>query len=175
MSVRLLLAVVVAAALIASSLPAIDAAQQARADQTLDESTQEIRDAVSLLVRHNDPVPPGIPGARRRVRIEVPAQTPEATLTLGSAGEGGHPADGNRTDVISSRIRGRDLKVTPIDADVRIVRDGSICSDGTGLRLHEDAIVTLSYVLVDGDPTVVATRGFKSPNPTTQSHVRFVR
>lgn len=172
MSVRLLLAVVVATALLASSLPAVDAARTARAEYVLSESTQRTHDAMVQLPRRNDPVPPGVPGARRQVAVSLPPDG-AGSLRIGDGGDSSQIDDDRRSDVLVYQVDGENPHVRRLETDVRVVRNGVIQSDDTALVLRRDSVLTLRYVRLDGVPTILVTRGFKSSNRTNPAHVRI--
>lgn len=178
MTVRVLLAVLISAALLASAIPAVEEAQRMRAEHQLSESAESIQTAAAGIARRNDPVPPGVPAARERVHVEVPESSTGATLRVGVPVSPGSSdsTTASPPDVraVTTRVSGRTPTTYPVDVPIRAA--GRV--DGVGsapLVLHEDAKLTLEYRLVDGRPTVVVTRGFKSGNRTTQSHVRTVR
>lgn len=157
MSLRLLLAVVVTAALLAASLPAIQSAQQARADQALTGTVDRIESATVDLVRHSDPVPPGVPGAVRQVRVEIPRQPTGVTLALGPDPEGGN---GSAT-VIRGSVPGEPDVVARLDVPVRPSgADRPVQANGS-LSVGDSTTLTLEYRRVAGEPVVTVTRGLK--------------
>ncbi|MFB6153338.1 MAG: hypothetical protein ABEJ27_03710 [Halodesulfurarchaeum sp.] len=175
MSIRLVLAAVLGAGLIAAAMPVVESAQQARADRAVDERAVRLAAAIEQMARRNDPVPPGVAGARRRVRIDVPDADREGPwMTVGTIPAGverlAPEADSPRTDVLSTLTGGESPRLLPVDTDVRIVRDGTICADGAGLSIHEDTVLMLGYVIRNGTPSVTVTREFTSENGTTPGH-----
>lgn len=181
MIVRVVLAVVVATALLAAAVPAVREVQQSRADQTVTTSADRLRTAIEEVERDSDPVPLGVPGARRRVRIEVPDKPSQASLRIEPVGTGSRAgADGrtNGPDAGSeglTRVRytasGTDETIHVLDTNIRIVHGDELASRDTTLAVREDTVLTLSYRLVNGTPTVTVARGFKSGDGSTQSHV----
>lgn len=169
MSVRVLLAVVLAAALLASSLPAIQDAQRARADHQLRGSADRLGAAIEDVSRHNDPVPLDVPGARRRVQVEVPTNAERAVLQIHATPRGNRSGAPARIDV---SVPGNPTRHTMTAAPLGIWRDGRVVRDGPPLTLREDTVLTLGYRRVNGTPTVTVARGFKSGNRTTSGHVR---
>lgn len=157
MSVRLLLAAVVTLALLAGSIPAIEQANRARADQALADTTDRLSAAITSLERRSDPVPPGIPGARRRVEIDLPEGSTTARLTIDPKGVA---PDINDSGAIRYRVSGSQTRVEPVDADIAVVgRAGQIVSRETPLVIREDTVVTLGYRFVDGESVVTVARG----------------
>lgn len=157
MSVRLLLAVVLAGALVAASMPAIDAAQRAQADSELSRTVEEIETATSAMVRHSDPVPLDVPGATRRITVEPPSQPADATLTIGPAPDAS-PRNGSQVAV---RIPGEPVDRTRLSPTVRpLGPDGAVDWDGS-IAVTEPVELTLTYREVDGSPVIEVARGFK--------------
>lgn len=154
MSVRLVLAVVVAAALLGAAMPVVEDARHDVAATGADRAAQDVADAVTDLVRSGDPVPRGVPGGRRVVAVAVPER---ATVVVGSAANGS-VRDGATDDVIAARVPPATERRTRVDADVRVVRAGVVRQDDEPLVLREDERIVLQYVLVDGDPTVTVER-----------------
>lgn len=178
MTVRVLLAVLISGALPASAIHAVEQAQRMRAEHQLSESDESLQSAAAGLARRNDPVPPGIPGARERVHVEVPETSTGATRRLGvpvsPRATGSTTAGAPGVRAVTTSVSGRAPTTYPVDVPIR--SEGRV--DGVRpdpLVLQQDAHLTLEYRLVDGRPTVVVTRGFKFGNRTTQSHVREVR
>jgi hypothetical protein len=157
MSVRLLLAVVLAGALIAASLPAIDAAQQAHADAELTTAAEDLTAATQWLVRHSDPVPLGVPAATRRVTVTPPAEPDGARLLVGPPPDSSH-ANGSRLTV---QIPGDPATHTRLGPTVRpMAGDGTVRWNGS-LSIRDPTELTLTYRQVGGRPVVAITRGFK--------------
>lgn len=149
MIVRLVLAVVVAAALLGAAVPVVEDARHDLATTTADRSVQTLADAVEDLHRSSDPVPRGVPGATRVVEVEVPA---DGTITVGAATT--DPAiDGPSGDVIAYRVSPNATGRESVDVDVRSVENGRVSPDDA-LEIRETGRVVLRYVLVDGEPTV---------------------
>ena len=71
-AVRTLLTVLVAAALVGASLPAIDEARADRTGARLDATAIRLSDAAAALVATDDPVPLGERGASRTVVVALP-------------------------------------------------------------------------------------------------------
>lgn len=77
---RTVLAVALAAALLAVSLPAVDSARETHAETRVETAVSRLETAASELARASDPVPLGSPGARRHHTLRLPQ------ATWGSAG-----------------------------------------------------------------------------------------
>lgn len=71
-AVRTLLTVVVAAAILGSSLPVIAEARVDRTESALDATATRVTDAAASLVATEDPVPVTAQGARRTVTVTIP-------------------------------------------------------------------------------------------------------
>jgi hypothetical protein len=153
MSLRLLLAVVVAGALVAASLPAIDAAQRAHAEGDLETTVTDIESATTALVRHSDPVPPGVPAATRRVRVPLSEGSSGARLIIG-------PAAGDSGTKITVHVPGAPPGVTVLNATVRPPERDRVSWNGS-LTVGDEARLTLEYRRVDGQPVITVARGFK--------------
>lgn len=157
MTVRLLLAVVLAGALVAASMPAIDAAQRSQADSELSRTVEEIETATSAIVRHSDPVPPGVPGATRRITVEPPAQPDGASLTIAPVPD----SDSRNGSVVTVRIPGEPADRTHLSPTVRpLGSDGTVQWDDS-IAVTEPIELTLTYRRVNGTPVIEVTRGFK--------------
>ena len=72
-AVRTLLSVVVAAALLGASLPALDDARTARTEQSMETTATRLAEAATTLASTDDPAPPDAPGARRTLSVTVPS------------------------------------------------------------------------------------------------------
>lgn len=97
--IRVVLAVVLAAALLSVALPAVDAGRVDRTATRLDAATARIERAARSLLAHEDPTPPGVAGARRRVGFRLPVRSWTAVrATLRIDGE---------ADAVTYRLAGR--------------------------------------------------------------------
>lgn len=181
MIVRLVLAAVVAAALIGAAMPVVEDARHDVAATDADRSATAIADAITDVKRSNDPVPRGVPGAKRVVTVDT---SDGATVTVGSrpnrteSGSGDdltesgmgddrtesstsedRPAlDGPTDDVISYRVPPGTTDIVTVDVDVRVVKNGTVRPDGEGLVLRDGQGAVLRYELVEGTPTVTVER-----------------
>lgn len=177
MIVRVVLAVVVASALLAASMPAVREVNQYRADQTVASSADRLEAAVDALERDSDPVPPGVPGARRRVRIEVPDHPTGSALRIEpetpglEAGSDGEQNGSSGRTTLTYTAAGTDEPIHVLDTNVRVAHDDGVAPRGTVLEVREDTVLTLNYRLVDGRPTVTVARGFKPEDRANHSHV----
>lgn len=175
MSVRLVLAVIVALALLASAIPLVEQAQRARGEQQVESSVDTVRETASRLARRNDPVPSGVPGARTRVRIDLPENAGPVVLRIGAGfgRPGSNKDDTNDTDLLSYRVDGGERRTVPVDVDIRARHGPEMRSDSDALVIREDTTITMGYRLVEGAPVVTVVRGFKSGNRTSESHARL--
>lgn len=176
--IRVVLAVVLAAALVGASLPAVEDARATRAARTAERGAAALRDAATGLVRESDPVPHGIAvvGAHASVRVRVPAPAlADAGLTYLAVG--GHPdrslrIDGPASDAVVYRVGDRPPRIVPFPVDLRAIRAGRLRGDAVPLVLRGDARLRLGYVRVDGGSAVTvarrSVRKFKSGNGTSR-------
>jgi hypothetical protein len=196
--IRVLLTVLLAAALAGASLPAIEDARAARATQTAESGAATLQAAAAELVRESDPVPrgAGVSGARVETRVRVPPPT-FAGAGLTYLAVGGHPdrslrTDGPDSDVVVYRIGDRPPRVLALPVDLRAVRDGRLRGDAAPLALRGDARLVLGYARVGGESAVTvartrirnrdgdrdqdrvrpSVRNFKSENAASRLHVR---
>ncbi|MEF8771260.1 DUF7311 family protein [Halodesulfurarchaeum sp.] len=157
MSLRLLLAVVLAGALVAASMPAIQAAQRTQADRQLSTTVDDLNTAAMALVRQSDPVPPGVPAATRRVRVSLPDKPADAGITIGP------PADGNTSgrSQIRTMVPGDPPGHTVLNETIRPHGPDGAVSWNDSLTVRESTELTLHYRRVDGTAVITVARGFK--------------
>lgn len=72
---RVVLAVAMAAALLAASLPAVDTARVHHGDERTVGELDALEAAATTLAERNDPPPPGVAGPRRTVTLSLPEGT----------------------------------------------------------------------------------------------------
>lgn len=156
MTLRLLLAVALAVALVAAATPAIDSARVSRSELLVERDADRLAAAATTLAAEESP------GARRTVTVSVPARSPTAaavTLTVGGvAGRDEDVTDSTTTDVLAFRVAGGRRHVHRVGTDLRVVRDGEVAeSDAAAVLLRggETYAVTLRLRRVDGRRTVV--------------------
>lgn len=172
MIVRLVLAVVVSAALLGAAMPVVEDARHGVAATDADRSATAVADAITDIHRSSDPVPRGVTGAKRVVTVDTSDGT---TITVGSrsnrteagagdnriehgAGENRTARDGQPDDVISYRVPPGTTGAVEVDVNVRVVKNGTVRPDGEGLVLRGGQRAVLRYELIDGDPTVTVER-----------------
>lgn len=146
MTVRVVLAVLLALALVAAAQPAIEHAQDTRDAAALDAAVDRTGDAISDLHRRSDPGPTFATAPRRTLDLDVPDG---AELRIASA-----------PPRLESQLG--DGRTTHRSLPVRVVT----CGDTSELSGE----MTLVYVTTPAGPVVVATRGFIPWNGTTASH-----
>lgn len=116
-AVRTLLTVVVAAALVGASLPAVDDARADRTAARLDATATRLSDAANALVATDDPVPAGERGASRTVVVTLPdagfADARAEYLSVGGVPNASSPS------TIGYRVDGRPPR--RVDAGVTFV------------------------------------------------------
>lgn len=151
MTVRVVLAVLVALALVAAAQPAVEHATRTRDDAALRVSVDRTADAVATLYRRNDPGETLRSAPRRTLSIDLPA---DAALSV----------HGDPPRLVASRT-GRPDHRRPLPVRVET------CGDSRALRGR----TTLAYVETRDGPTVVAMRGFIRGNGTNPLHACAVR
>lgn len=158
MIVRVLLAVLVAGALVGAAAPVVEDARRDVAATSGDREAQRVADAIVSMTRHSDPVPRGVPGARRVLRVD-PGGVGDTVVTLriGSTRSDG-AVDGPDADVVSySAAAGTSGRVR-VPVDVRGTEGRGLSGDGSGVVVSEPTTVVLRFVLVDDRPTVTVAR-----------------
>lgn len=195
---RTVLAVVLAAALVATANPAFESARTTRTERLVAGELDGIEAAGEGLVREESPAALGGPAPRRTLTVSLPAESP-TTASVEYVALGGLPgetaaeetsmADTAESDVFASRVSGGRQRVRRVDFDLRAaVPTGGdsgtnlgtdsgrrIESDGTPIVLRggETYRLSLRLVRLDGRPTVLATvRGFTTEDGTTPAHAR---
>lgn len=153
MIVRVLLAVLLAAALVTAAMPAIEDARSGVAASTAEREATRVASAVDRLPRRSDPVPRGVPGARRVLVVDPGSR---GTVRIGAApGVSGLDADGDVVSFEAGGTRGR----STVDPAVRVVgRNGTLRADAHPLVVRDRQRVVLGYALVDGRPVVTVAR-----------------
>ncbi|SDZ88296.1 hypothetical protein SAMN04488065_0988 [Haloplanus vescus] len=143
--IRVVLAVLLTVALLAAVTPAIDESRTSRTAIHLNRVTERVARAANSLVAHEDPTAPGVPGARRLVRLRLLERSWTAVdASLWVDGE---------DDQIGYRLAGeRPHRTTLREIDLR-TPNGPIRFDAAGRYRLE-----LSLVRADG-VGVVVTRG----------------
>ena len=124
---RLVLAVVLAGALLAATIPALEDGRATATDRRLRGELTSLRNVARELARTNDPVAPGRRGARRVVVLTVPdgvAAASVAYVELG--GDGGSTlayalAGGPRHEL---RLGGLDVRTTGSGSGPLVLREG---------------------------------------------------
>lgn len=104
-AVRTLLTVLVAAALLGTSLPVVDDARADRTETRLETAAIRLADAAAALVAGDDPVPPDERGASRTVAVTLPragfADARAAYLSIGGVPNASAPS------TVGYRVAGR--------------------------------------------------------------------
>lgn len=148
--VRTVSAVVLAVALLAASLPAIDDARRTRSERGVDAAAERVSAATARLTAESDPVGrvgDGLdpPAARVVVAVDLPEPS------IASAGIGRFALDGE-ADAVRYRVRGGRERIKSLPVDLYVAGDRSLWVFGEPgshrlrLRLRRDE---------SGDPAVV--------------------
>lgn len=146
MTVRVVLAVTLALALVAAAQPAIEHATRTRADASLRASADSVTDATAALRRRSDAGETLATAPRRTLTLDVP---PDAALAV-------------RQDpprLVARRSGGGHHTTT---LPVRV----STCGEDATL----DGRVTLAYVDGPDGPVILALRGFIPEDAATAAH-----
>lgn len=171
--IRVVLAVLLAASILAVALPAIDDARTTRTSDAMASAAERVSRAARTLVASDDPTAPTVPGARRVVTVRVPADSWgwRGVRSVTIRGErGGATTETARSDApdeegptdaaLTYRLSGGDRRRIPLAVEGAAVRtpDGPVVF-GPGRRS-----VTLSLVADRGLAVVVRPiRGGATP------------
>jgi hypothetical protein len=170
--IRVVLTVVLAAALLGAALPGVDCARVAHTDTRLRGELDSRRLHAEELAAREHPVPPAERRARRVLTLRLPGRSwgdARATVTLGLPAP---DADGSRFAWRVGDGRRRSLRV---DVPVRVPHSAT---EGRRLRLSRPGRHRLVLAFRHGpDRPVVTVRrlGFKYRNGTTPGHARLAR
>lgn len=177
---RAVLAVAIAVALLAVSLPPIDAARRDTADSALRGTLEHLETVAENLEGNNDPVPVGSAGASRTATVRIPARgwhgVEVTRVTIGGL-KGADSADTNGSDVFGWRLRGGPRHVLRVDrVDIHTVAAGIVLPDDRPLVLREPGrhVLELRLVRLEGKP-VVLVRRFKPENGPIRGRGRTPR
>ncbi len=154
--IRAALAVVLAAALLAASLPAVDDVRRDRADAAVRAEVGAVERAAADLFESDEPGA----GARRVVAVDLPA----ASWSVAEA----ESVAVRRNGTVSWQVAGHVRTRRPTDPPLQPAGDRPIVLDPTG---RTRLALTLSGSR--DDPTVTVRR-FKSDGRTTTSRARLV-
>lgn len=146
MTVRVVLAVLAALALVAAAQPAVEHAQRTRDAAALDAAVDRTADAVEDLYRRSDPGTALATAPRRSLSLDLPEG---AELAV----ESGPPRVAFRLANGPTHSRSLPVRVTT-------------CGESGELAGE----TTLRYVETPDGPVVVATRGFMTGSGTSPSH-----
>lgn len=157
--VRVLLTVVVAAALVAVAVPLVEDARRETARTAGERALDRVADGVRALVARSDPTTG--PGARRTVTVRVPGAT-AGRMAVRWVAVGGlpgprTPAEPPGTDLLAYRVAGsvRVLRLTAADLRVRTA-EGRL-GDGEPLVLRGRTRLVLRYRTGPTGPVVVVS------------------
>lgn len=151
MTVRVVLTVTFALALLVAAQPAVDHATRTRDSAVVGASADRVADAVDNLYRRNDPGDSVATAPRRIIHLDLPE---DATLAVRDS---------------PPRLVSQ-LPNSPAHQRTLPVRVET-CSDDSTL----DGPTTLAYVERAGGPVILALRGFIRGNATTGSHACALR
>ncbi|WP_135819833.1 DUF7311 family protein [Halostella litorea] len=150
MTVRVVLAVLLATALVAASLPAVDDGRERATDSQVRGEIDRIERTAASLLATEETVPGASNGPRRSVTVSLPerswhrAGVDELTIR--------EPTEGSSRSRVAYAVAGRDRRVVTLDAPVRPAAGPLELSGGGDYQLR------LRLVRVDGEQTVVVDR-----------------
>lgn len=173
---RAVLAVALAAALLAVSLPVVEDARRDHAGSRVRSELRGVERAARALAADSDPVPVGAAGARRSVTVRLPARgwhaAPVAFVAVG--GTVGNASDPAGSDVLAWRLAGGPRHAIRVEGiDIHRAEGGELAPDGRPLVLggagrHD---LRLSLASHDGRAVVlVRRRGFNREDGTSREH-----
>lgn len=168
--IRVLLAVVVTAAIAGLALPAAERGETARANTLLRGEVTALASTMEAFAARNDAVAPGTAGATRRVTLRVPHTrwgAPPPTVYVGGVPGRSAPL---RSDLLGWRV-GTRTRLVQVGVPVAVVRDGRPVAAPLVLRTPGTHRLRLRLVRHGGRP-VVTVRRFMTRNGTTPAHVR---
>jgi hypothetical protein len=151
-AVRVALTVVLGVALLGVALPAVDAGRVDRTTAALDSTAERIARTGAHLRAVEDPTPPGVPGARAVVTVDVPHRSWHAAGVAYVAVGGAPEAAGNRS-VVVYRIEGKQPKTVPLAFPVRTPHGPLV------YRTAGDHRLNLSLVTDEGVAVAVSRGG----------------
>lgn len=163
---RVVVAIALAAALLGASMPAVDTARIDHAEARMAAEVDGLAATAERLQERNDPAPPGVPGARREVRLHLPGPSWGSAsldyLSIPGAVTGSRGA--NYTEV-TWRVEGG--RRTTRKLPVRLVGPGDgLTVEGGGSRQ-----VVLELTRRDEGPAVLVRRPeFKSDGGASVAH-----
>lgn len=168
---RVVLAVVLAAAILGATLPALDSARQTRADRLAATEIDEIATTAKSLVEEEDAVRPDVAGARRTLSVSAPDASPTraavAYVSIGGVPGSGPPTDaatdGGDSDVLAYRLANGEPRVRRVGVDLRVVQNGRVLGDDRPLVIRgDDRRLSLRLVRLDGRTTVLVSVGLRA-------------
>lgn len=152
---RLVFAVALAVALLATATPALEDARATRTERLTERELGRVETAALALARGE------APGARRTLRISLPGDSPTAAslafVALGGLPDGAKNIDTADGDVFAYRVAGGRTRVRRVETDLRVVLGGDpVESDSRALVLRGGGTyrLTLRLVRLDGRPTI---------------------
>ncbi|SDM10800.1 hypothetical protein SAMN04487949_0877 [Halogranum gelatinilyticum] len=149
--IRVVVAVAVATALLATSLPAVDSARADRTAAHLDGEMARLSAAATSLVDDDDATVSGVPGARRVLSVSVPARSWTAA-GVDAIRVGCRDGEGCRRPMVGYELdNGRQRRVR-LDVPL-VVADGPLVLRETGRHR-----LTLTLTRRDGSVAVVVAR-----------------
>ncbi|WP_424019757.1 DUF7311 family protein [Halorientalis pallida] len=158
---RVVVAVVLASALLAASLPGIDLAARERSEATLTAEADRLRTAIADL-RHRESAVGDGAGARRIVSVGIPARARTdagvAALALGGVPGQARAARGSAVD-LAWRVHGGEVRTRRLPG-VRVVhcRDGRVRDEPLVLDSPGEYRIALTRIERDGERLIAVRR-----------------
>ena len=161
---RVVVAVTLAAALLGTSMPAVETARVEHADARVEGELAGLAATAERLLARNDPSPPGVPGARRTVTLHAPGPS-WASASLDTLSIPGSTTPGDDSTRVSWRTVGGRETTRTLSSPLVGHGDGLTIEGGGSRRL------VLQVMRQNGDPVVVVRRPeFKSDAGSSPGH-----
>lgn len=149
MTVRVVIAALLAAAIVATALPAIDTGRERATDQLVRGELDEVERAAATLLATEETARNGADAPRRSVTVSVPA---ESWRRAGVDGVVIRGADGETAGRVTYAVDGRAPRSRPLSVPLRPA-DGPV-----ELRESGDHRLRLRLVREDGERVVIVDR-----------------
>jgi len=161
---RVVLAALLALALVAAAMPAVEAARERRAADGAESTLTRVVERATALAATEEATPGA--AARRSLDLSAPdggvATAAVDYLAVGGVPGCGSPRDTDGGDVVAYRLRDGHPRVAHLPVDLRVVAAGTLRDDDEPLVVRGDARLALALATVDGRRTVLVGRG---PDP----------
>lgn len=159
---RVVLAVLLAAALVGVGTTALGEVRRERAHELVDGETADLADAIENLARTEAATARRADAARRVLAVGVPTGSPTTApveyVSLGGVPGRAVPGDDRSRDVVAYQVRGGEPRLRWLPVDVRLPGRDGLRPDDDALVLERPAQLVLSLVRRAGRAVVLARR-----------------